>query len=166
MWELGLPLSPVEFSSHCRFYKLSRPWLLVSAAAPAFSSRLVVRDFPSPHFSTQCAPPSLLHVFIVLIAYYSVSLFFPGWVLVCPGGYAALVQGCLWEYCVLLSSPCGPCLPKPSGCCCLAVAQEPSWFLPLTWSEDAKRRLEVWRSQCFASSWWFFLSQSARIWMP
>jgi hypothetical protein len=28
----------------------------------------------------------LLHVFIVLIAYYSVSLFFPDWGLVCPGG--------------------------------------------------------------------------------
>jgi hypothetical protein len=23
-WEVGLPSSPVEFSSHCRFYKLSR----------------------------------------------------------------------------------------------------------------------------------------------
>jgi hypothetical protein len=30
-------------------------------------------------FSTQDAPPSLLRVFIVLIAYYSVSLFSPGW---------------------------------------------------------------------------------------
>jgi hypothetical protein len=37
MWEVGLPPSPVEFSSHCHFYKLSRSWLLGSAAAPAFS---------------------------------------------------------------------------------------------------------------------------------
>jgi hypothetical protein len=28
MWEVGLPHSPVEFSSHCHFYKLSRYWLL------------------------------------------------------------------------------------------------------------------------------------------
>jgi hypothetical protein len=25
---VGLPSSPVEVSSHCRFYKLSRSWLL------------------------------------------------------------------------------------------------------------------------------------------
>jgi hypothetical protein len=30
MWEVGLPPSPVEFSSHCRFYKLSRSWLLIT----------------------------------------------------------------------------------------------------------------------------------------
>jgi hypothetical protein len=34
--------------------------------------------FPSPLFSTQGALPTLLCVFIVLIAYYSVSLFSPG----------------------------------------------------------------------------------------
>jgi hypothetical protein len=28
MWEVGLPPSPVEFSSHHHFYKLSRSWLL------------------------------------------------------------------------------------------------------------------------------------------
>jgi hypothetical protein len=27
-WEVGLPLSPVEFSSHSHFYKLFRSWLL------------------------------------------------------------------------------------------------------------------------------------------
>jgi hypothetical protein len=27
-WEVGLPPSPVEFSSHFHFYKLSRSWLL------------------------------------------------------------------------------------------------------------------------------------------
>jgi hypothetical protein len=39
---------------------------------------------------------------------------------------------------------------------CLA-AWEPSWFLHLTWSGDAMLRLGVWRSQSFASFWWFFL---------
>jgi hypothetical protein len=47
----------------------------------------------------------LLCVFIVLIAYYSVSLFSPGGGRSVRGGYAVLAQGCLWEYCVLLSSP-------------------------------------------------------------
>jgi hypothetical protein len=88
--------------------------------------------FPSPPLRCSGLLPSLLRVFIVLIAYYSVSLFFPGWGSVCPGGYADLAQGCLWEYCVPLSSPCGLCLPKLSGCWHLAVAQEPSWFLHLT----------------------------------
>jgi hypothetical protein len=34
------------------------------------------KDSPPLLFGAQCAPPSLQHVFIVLIAYYSVSLFF------------------------------------------------------------------------------------------
>jgi hypothetical protein len=35
-----------------------------------------VRDFPSPLFGTQGAPPSLLYVFFVVIAYYSVFFLF------------------------------------------------------------------------------------------
>jgi hypothetical protein len=111
---------------------------------------------PPPLFGTQGALPSLLVVFFVVIVYYSV-FFSPGWGSVCPGGYADLSQGCLWEYHVLLSSPCGQCLPKPSGCCCLVTALEPSWFLHLMWSGDGMHRLEVWRSQSFACSRWFFL---------
>jgi hypothetical protein len=56
----------------------SRPGLFI------YSSR---RDFPSLLFGAQGAPPSLLCVFIVLIAYYSVSLFSPG------GGWS--VQGAM-----------------------------------------------------------------------
>jgi hypothetical protein len=55
---------------------------LLLIAAPAFSSQLVYlqfrEGFHSPPFGAQGTPPSLLHVFIVLIAYYLVSLFFPG----------------------------------------------------------------------------------------
>jgi hypothetical protein len=90
------------------------------------------RDSPPPLFGAQGAPPSFPRVFIVLIAYYSVSLFFPRWGLVCPGGYADLAQGCLWEYRVQLSSPCGSRLLKPSGHWSLVAAQGPSWFLHLT----------------------------------
>jgi hypothetical protein len=114
---------------------------------------------PPPHFDAQGALPSLLHVFFVVIAYYSVGFFsfFPGWLSVCPGGYADWAQGCLWEYRVPLSSPCGPHLPKPSGRCHLVAAQEYSWFLHLMWGGDAMLGLEEWKSQSFACSWWFFL---------
>jgi hypothetical protein len=101
--------------------------------APAFSSRLVVRDCPSPPFGAQGAPPSLLRVFFVVVVYYSVWFFFsffPGWGSVYPGGYADLAQGCLWEYHVPLSSPSGLRLPKWPGSWRLA-AREPSWFLCL-----------------------------------
>jgi hypothetical protein len=71
-------------------------------------------SFP-PIFCTQCSPPSFLDVFIVLIAYYSVSLFSPG------GGQS--VQGAMllwsWLVCgstVVLQSSNGPRLPSPSGC--------------------------------------------------
>jgi hypothetical protein len=64
--------------------------------------------------------------------------------------YADLVQGCLWEYHVLLSLPCGLRLPQWSGHWHLA-AREPSWFLYLTWSGNAMHRVGVWRS----GSWWF-----------
>jgi hypothetical protein len=132
-WALRVPPSP------------ARPGLFIYSSG---------RDFPPQPFGGQGAPPSLLCVFIVLITYYSVSLFFPGWELVCPGGYADLAQGCLWEYRILLSSPCGPRLPKLSGHGCLAAAWWPSWFLHSMWSGDALYRLEVWRGQSFASSWW------------
>jgi hypothetical protein len=56
------------------------------------------KDSLPPIFSTQCTPPSFPCVFIVLIAYYSVSLFSPGGGRSAPGGYAALAQGCLWKY--------------------------------------------------------------------
>jgi hypothetical protein len=41
--------------------------------------------------------------------------FFPGWGLVCPGDYADVAQGCLWEYHIPLSSLGGLHLPKWSG---------------------------------------------------
>jgi hypothetical protein len=139
MWEVGLPPSPVEFSSHLHFHKLSCSWLLGNAAAPASchvclqltwevglpslrhshqlshswlprsSQRLSGppglfiyspgKDSLPPFIGAQCAPPSFPCVLFVLIAYYSVSLFSLGWRSVCPGGYAALAQACLWEYC-------------------------------------------------------------------
>jgi hypothetical protein len=86
-------------------------------------------SFP-PFFSAQGAPPSFQHVLTVLIAYYSVSLFFPG------GGQSVQGTMLLWPrlFCgataVLRSSP-GPLLPKPYGRRPL-VAPGPSSFLRLT----------------------------------
>jgi hypothetical protein len=120
-WELGLPPSPVDFSSHCHFYKLSHSWLLgvchcscLLWPACLFTAHVGSGLPPSPvefssfrHFyklshswflgvccrscllqptcegftlpsSLVLRAPSLLHVFVVVvIAYYSVSLFFP-----------------------------------------------------------------------------------------
>jgi hypothetical protein len=149
----------VESSSLCHSHKLSSSWLLgvqprsPSPARPSLFIYSSGRDSPPP-FGAKGAPPSLLCVFFVLIAYYSVSLFSP-WGLVCPGGYTDLVQGCLWKYRIPLSSPC-PCLHKPSGHGQL-VAQGPFWFLCLTWSGESLCRLEVWRGQSFASSRWLCL---------
>jgi hypothetical protein len=176
--ESELSPSPVEFSSHHHFYKLSCSWLLgmcfcsckpaclftadmgsgsspifygvflplpLSQAFPLLVAGCVLplppslarsglfiyssrRDSPPP-FRAQGTSPSLLRVFIVLIAYYSVSLFSPGGGSVCLGGYAVLTQGCLWKYHVPLSSPCGPHLPKPSRLRHLAAAQGATWFL-------------------------------------
>jgi hypothetical protein len=53
------------------------PPLLPSAAQVVYLQ--FCEGFSSPHFCAQGTPPSLLRVFIVLIAYYSVSLCFPGW---------------------------------------------------------------------------------------
>jgi hypothetical protein len=94
----------------CRVF-LSPPFsqaslLLVAGRAPRSHQRLsgppslfiysLRKGSLHPIFSAQGAPTSFQHVFIALIAYYSVSLFFPGWGSVCPGGYAALAQACLW----------------------------------------------------------------------
>jgi hypothetical protein len=79
-----------------------------------------------PPFSAQGAPPFSQHVFCLLVSF----SFLPGWRSVCPGGYAVLAQGCLWEYCVLLSLPCLH-LPMLSGARRLE-ARRPSLFLLLT----------------------------------
>jgi hypothetical protein len=106
-----------------------------------------VKDFPLP-ISVLRAPRTLCYMsFLLLLLSIQVFFsFFPGWGLVCPGAYADLAQGCLWEYHILLSSLCGLCHPKLSGQWHLVAAWEPSWFLCLTWSGDAMHRLEVWRS--------------------
>jgi hypothetical protein len=98
-------LSLVEFSSLRQSHKLSRSWFLGARPAPArasparpahlFTAREV---FPSPNL--QCSVcPTLYPVCLYCSYCLLLSLpFFPGWRSVCPGGYADLSQGCLWEY--------------------------------------------------------------------
>jgi hypothetical protein len=96
-----------------------------SPARPGLFIYSSVRDSPPP-LRCSVRPTVFAIVFIVLVTYYSVSLFFPGWGLVCPEGYADLAQGCLWKYRMPLSSPHVPRLSKPSGHGRLVAAQEPS----------------------------------------
>jgi hypothetical protein len=158
-WEVGLPPSPVEFSSHRHFYKISHSCLLGMWHHSCLLQPACCEEFPLPPFSTQSTLLSLLRVFSVVIAHYLAFffLFFPGW-------GVGLSRGLCWSgpwlsvgvlsdtYLTLWLH-----LPKPSGRCRLAVAREPSWFLHLMWSGDAMHRLEVCKSQSFASSWCFFL---------
>jgi hypothetical protein len=95
-------------------YKLSPlQGCCLGATTSDFSCWLVYLQFvwevPLPHCPELRAPCPLCYVsfFFQLLVYYSTwffLFFFPGWGSVCPGGYADLSQGCLWEYHVLLSS--------------------------------------------------------------
>jgi hypothetical protein len=124
-------------------------------ATPAFFGQLVYLAFhgvlPLPPFLALRVPHPLSMCLFCCCLLFSLS-FYPGWGLVCPGGYADLAQDCLWECHIPLSSPCVLHLPKQSGRWHLVV-QEPSWM----WSGNATWGLGVWWSQCFASSLWFFL---------
>jgi hypothetical protein len=91
------------------------PPLLPSLAVCLFT--VCMRECPSPNLWSSGCPTSLLCVFFFfqLLVYYSVCFSSLGWGSVCPGGYAYLAQGCLWEYRVLLSSPGGLLLPSRTG---------------------------------------------------
>jgi hypothetical protein len=99
-----------------------------SPARPGWFIYSSVR-IPLPTSSVLRAPRPLCYVSLLFLLLITQFLFFsPGWGLVCPGGYADLAQGCLWEYHVPLSSPCGPRLSKPSGPGPLAVARGSTGF--------------------------------------
>jgi hypothetical protein len=112
---------PLLIAGVCHRSCLLRPGLFI------YSSR---RNSPPRFQCSGCPTLFATCLFCCFCLLFSFS-FFPGWGSVCPGGYADLSQGCLWEYHVPLSSPCGPRFPKPSGCWCLVAAREPAWFLCL-----------------------------------
>jgi hypothetical protein len=102
-WEVGLPPSPVEFSSHHCFYKLSCSWLLGMCSHSCLLRLACCEGFPLlPLFGTQSTLPSLLRVFFVVIAYYSVFFSFFPWV------GARSVQGAMliWPRIVCGSTEC------------------------------------------------------------
>jgi hypothetical protein len=93
-------------------------------------------------FSISWVVSSLM--FLVHLSVYSLcSLFhfFPRVGVRLSRGYAALAQGCLWEFAIPRSSPF-PHLPKPYGHGRVA-ARGPSLFFRLTWSGDSLCLLEV-----------------------
>jgi hypothetical protein len=79
LWSFPLTATSTSFPS---------PSCWVCAAAPAFSSRLVVRDFPSPHL--WCSGHPALFAMCVFCCYCLLfsffSSFFPGWGSVGSGG--------------------------------------------------------------------------------
>jgi hypothetical protein len=103
------------------------PLLLPSLAGLFIYSS--VRDCPFPPLEHSGQPAIFIMCLFCYCLLFSFS-FFPGLGSVCPEGYADLAQDYLWEYCMLLSSPCGLHLPKWSGRWHLAV-REPSWCLHL-----------------------------------
>jgi hypothetical protein len=134
-WEVGLP--PLSCGVFLPLPLSQAFLLLVAGRAPPLPPSLA-RPGLFIYSSGRGSPPPFWHSrhpnFFVTCLYCSYcSLlsfsFFPVWRSVCPGGSADLAQGCLWKYCVPLSSPCLH-LPKPSGRRCLA-ARGPSWFLGL-----------------------------------
>jgi hypothetical protein len=109
-------------------------WVVLPAPALSSQAWLVYLQFCEgfPSLSLQSTGHLTLFAMCLYCSYCLLLSFpfFPRWGSVCPGGYAALAQGCLWKHHILLSSPC-LLLPKLSGCGCLA-SRGPSWFLCLT----------------------------------
>jgi hypothetical protein len=142
-----------SFPPTATFTSFPAPGCWVCATAPAFSSWLVVRNFPSPP-STLRVPHPLCYVSPLLLLLIIQFLFLfslgEGW----------FVQGAMliWPR-VVCGSTTVVLWSASSKAVCMLVAGgvEASWFLRLMWSGDTMHRLEVWRSQSFASSWWLFL---------
>jgi hypothetical protein len=57
-----------------------------------------VRDSPPAPLALRVPHPLSYCLYCSYCLLLSFSFFFPGWGSVCPGGYADLAQGCLWEY--------------------------------------------------------------------
>jgi hypothetical protein len=115
------PFSPLQWSfpPTATFTGFPSPGCWAGAATPAFSGQLVYLQFFEgfPLSALRCSGHPALFAMCLFCCCYSVCFFFsffPGWGSVCPGGYADLAQGCLWEYHVPLSSPCVLRVPKQS----------------------------------------------------
>jgi hypothetical protein len=136
--------------------------LLIARRVPLLlpSAGLLWGISPLSLFGAQGVPPALFARCLFCCYCLLFRVFFP---FSLGGGWSVHGAVLIWPRIVCGSTSCHLAhlvvrvFPSHLGCCCLAAAQEPSWFLHLMGSGDAMRRLEVWRSQRFASSWWFFL---------
>jgi hypothetical protein len=96
MWEGGLPTSPVEFSSHGHFYKLSGSWWLGVWRWSCLLLQACLFTVPwgiSPPLLWCLGHPTLLAMCLFCCCLLFSFSFFPGWGWICPGGYADLAQG-------------------------------------------------------------------------
>jgi hypothetical protein len=95
-------------------------------------------QYPAPSDACSFSVPCLLFSFIFII------FFLWSGVSVCPGGYAGLSQGWLWEYCVTLGAHLFVCQmsPKQVWSWHLAVP-EPFSFLSVMWRGEALYTLGV-----------------------
>jgi hypothetical protein len=150
------PPSPVEFSSHHLYYKLSRSWLLGGCCHSCLLQPACL--FTVPLTLTLRVPLPLCYVSFLLLLFIIQFGFFS----VFSGGGRS-VQGAMlsWPrvvcgstmYCLAHLWSASPKLVRSW----LLAPREPSWCLHLTWSVDALRWLGVWRCRSFTSSWWLFL---------
>jgi hypothetical protein len=78
-WEVGLPPSPVEFSSLCHSHKLSHSWLLGTRPRSRQPACLftVLGRIPFPHSSALSAPHPLSRVSLLFLLLITQFLFFP-----------------------------------------------------------------------------------------
>jgi hypothetical protein len=102
----AFPPSPVEFSSHRHFYKLSRFCLLGGATTPVLSSGLFIyssmKYYPSPTLVLR-APCPLCYVSFFLLLLFIIQFFFsffPGWGSVWPGAML------IWPWVICGSTMC------------------------------------------------------------
>jgi hypothetical protein len=114
-----------------------------------------MRDCSSPPLVFRVPHPLCYMSFVVVYCCLFFSLFS-----LC-GGQSVQGTMLIWRRVVCGSTTCRlahvvVCFSGAGRNWCVA-AWEPSWFLYLTWSGDAMPGMGMWRSQSFASSWWFFL---------
>jgi hypothetical protein len=82
--------------------------------------------------------------------------------LVCPGGYAGLSQGCLWEYHMMLGAHLLVCRMSPKQVWSKSlVVWESSYFLSVMWCGEALYRLGVQGVEVLILLGAFFLSSVA-----
>jgi hypothetical protein len=136
LWTAICPISGSGLSpARCQPFCLSSLCLLnvpVEISSLPLSPSLVHLQHPAP----------LLHVPFQFLVYYSVFLWGRG--SVCPGGYAGLSKGWLWEYhMMLICSPVGLLGVSQAGLEMASGRWRPSFFLSVTWCGEALYGLEV-----------------------